>query len=116
MILTVRRRERFMDLGQARAHPRCAPFGITIATPVPAPLLPLAVVGVVIVVVDNLSACPLLLGFDSFTPNSVFPESDEEADGPCHADKGQAEDDGDRDGSATRTLRLGLNSVGSEGS
>lgn len=88
MILTVRGREGLVDLGQARAHPRCAPFGIAITTPVPAPLFPLAVVGVVIVVVDDLSACPLFLGFDSFTPNLVFPESDEEADGPCHADEG----------------------------
>jgi hypothetical protein len=115
MTLPVRRREGLVDLGQARTHPRCTPFGITIPTPVPTPLFSLAVVGI-IVVVDNLSACPLLLGLDSFTPNSVFPESDEEADGPRHADKGQAEDDGDRDGSAARTLRLGLNGVGSESS
>lgn len=116
MILTVRRRERLVDLGKARAHPRCTPFGVPVTTPVPTPLLPLAIVGVVVVVVDDLSTSPLLLGFDSFTPDSVFPESDEEADGPRHADKGEAEDDGNRDGSATRTLITGLNGVGSESS
>jgi len=115
MILTVRRREGLVDLGKARAHPRRAPFGITMATSVPTPLFSLAVVGVVILV-NNLSTSPLLLSFDSFTPNSVFPEPDEEADGPRHADEGEAEDDGDRDGSATRTLRFGLNGVGSESS